>query len=403
MRRAATALACCLVLAAGFEVRAERAEEAVEAAPALEPGAASESESGEPADGEGDPSSLLEDSAVSADVRLAREHFRQGVRLVEQEHWGPALAEFEESYRLHPSGSAALNRALCLHRLRRYREALRAFQDYSGSYGAEASDQIRSGIRQTIDEIRSLVTEVDVRVSHNGARIVVDGVAVGTSPLAEPLLLQSGEHDIAVELEGFLRQEQTVMVVFGRPQPVQFNLEPRPRMGMLRVVSTTPGATLFIDGHDVGAPPYSGEVRADTHTVELRAPGFRTASVEVTVQADGDHLESIDLRRRLHRGWFYSTIGLAGAGLLTFAGLGSAVLVYDARYDETAENASEWYDDGHRLMVAADIALGVAAGLAVVALVLALFTEWNPPQLRADNEDDESDSAWLDAALPATF
>lgn len=313
-----------------------------------------------------------------ADERLAREHFQQGLRLVAEEAWEPALAEFEESMRLVPSASASLDRALCLQRLRRYGEALRAFQAHLARYGGEASAEVRRGIAAAVEEIRSLTTEIPVEVDRDGARVVVDGEVAGTSPLAEPLVLQSGEHEIEVELEGFLRETRTVMVVHGRTEPVRIRLRPRPRTGMIRVLSETPGATVSIDGHDAGPAPFSGRLSEGPHHLLVTAPGHGAREVDVDVEADGDQLESITLHRRVHRAWFYSVAALAGAGLLTFAGLGSAALAGSAQYDPMALDARAARDDGLALVTAADVALGVTCGLAAVATVLAFFADWEP-------------------------
>jgi hypothetical protein len=169
-----------------------------------------------------------------------------------------------------------------------------------------------------------------------------------------------------------------IMVVRGRTEPVRIALREQPRTGILRVLSETSAAVVSIDGHDAGPAPFSGSVNEGRHVVRIAAPGHGSAEVEVDIAADGDHLESLNLRRRVHLAWFIISAALAGAGLLTFAGLGAAALVGSSQYDPLAPDARTVREDGQALVLGADVTLGAACGLAAVALVLSFFTDWGP-------------------------
>ncbi len=78
---------------------------------------------------------------------------------------------------------------------------------------------------------------------------------------------------------------QTVDVASGQRTPVAFTLEPLNKTALVTVtVGGAPSATIFIDGRDVGPAPFKGDLTADRHTIEARAPGFVTVGQTVEVQ-----------------------------------------------------------------------------------------------------------------------
>jgi tetratricopeptide (TPR) repeat protein len=364
----AAPLVWTLTLVIASFAQAARAQEDVPAeADATAGGAAA---AGEAASGEApQPENRPED--------MAHAHFLRGMEYVQRQLWGPALVEFDESLRLHPSRSALFNRALCLQHLQRFQPAMQAFRLYVDRYREQTAPEQLEQIERAIDDLRAVLTAVHVQVNLDGASIELDGVGVGFSPLPEPLMLCSGEHRLEVELEGFQRAERDLMVISGRPVSVRVELGPLPRFGQLRVVSETQGIRLSLDGYEVPIP-YSGRLREGEHRLIARADGYSTRNETVAIEADQEVVETITLERdrRVHRAWFYSLLGLTSAGAVAIAGLGGRAVFYDRRYDPAAENAFEWHAEGRRLMIAADATLGVTLGLAAATLVLSFFTRW---------------------------
>jgi hypothetical protein len=76
-----------------------------------------------------------------------------------------------------------------------------------------------------------------------------------------------------------------VDVASGARTPVTFKIDPVNKTSLVSVtVGGAPSATVFIDGRDVGPSPFKGEVSADRHTIEARAPGYVTVGQTVDVQ-----------------------------------------------------------------------------------------------------------------------
>lgn len=329
---------------------------------------------GAEAGAEGEEAAPAEDPALEE----ARLHFEQGLRLVRREAWGPALAEFEESLRISPTSVAAFNRALCLKHLHRYPESLAAFEGYLERYADEIDRERRADVEAMMGEIRALLTAVTVRVNLDGATVVVDGEAVGTSPLDRPLLLLSGPHEIEVRLAEHEVRRRDIVVVAGRETTEEFVLVPRARRGRLRVESNVPGATVYVDDDELGSVPLDVVLPEGDHEVEVRAEGFRTERQTVRISADEDRIATLTLVRptRAHRGWFWSLVGLTAAGALATTGLGVSVHMLDGDYDPAADDARDRYDQGRSLMIGTDVALGMTCAAAVAAVVLAFYTDW---------------------------
>ena len=312
-------------------------------------------------------------------MEQARLHFAQGMRLVREEQWSGALAEFEVSLQLHATQAASYNRALCLKNLNRYTEALAAFNDFIERYGSQITPEHRAQVERYAGEIRVLLTQVTVRVSMGGATISVNDEEVGTSPLARPLLLLSGPYTFEVRRDGYEPLRRTVVVVAGREMLERFDLVERARIGRIRVEANVSGATVLIDGNEVGVIPYHGALPEGNHEIQVSESGYRTGLQTVTIVADEDRIASVtlDRRTRLHRGWFWATFGLTVTGALTTAGLALAVYMLNDQYDPLASDGWDQYNQGHALIVGADVSLGVSCVTALATLLFGLFTDWD--------------------------
>ena len=107
-------------------------------------------------------------------------------------------------------------------------------------------------------------TELRVTTSPPGALVFVDGEERGTAPLA--IAVAAGAHDVVAErprwnpAHAHVDGPGHVQLVLSRPQ------------ARLRFVSTPPGATVRLDGHDIGVTPLELDADAyEQHSIRLRA------------------------------------------------------------------------------------------------------------------------------------
>ncbi len=156
-----------------------------------------------------------------------------------------------------------------------------------GRSGVSQRVTIEAGRRETVMiELESTPEAGSLRVSCtvSGAEVLVDGRSVGNAPLSVPDIAP-GEHTVTVRAPNHDDWEQRITVTAG--QQTVLHATPSSaasRTGRLTVVSSTPGAIVFIDGSEAGgAPLREHQLSAGQHTVEVRAEGYRSFNTTVNV------------------------------------------------------------------------------------------------------------------------
>ncbi|MCQ8893621.1 MAG: PEGA domain-containing protein [Methanolinea sp.] len=117
----------------------------------------------------------------------------------------------------------------------------------------------------------------------SGATILLDGINRGqTSQTISGL--DSGEHQVVLEKDGYAPYEKTVILSPGRPAFVVANLA---RLyGSLRIQSTPSGAAVFLNGTAAGVTPLViGDLLPGEYTVTLSKTGYVNATRMATVSA----------------------------------------------------------------------------------------------------------------------
>lgn len=298
-------------------------------------------------------------AAAQSDTTRARELFQRGVTLMENQDWGAALVQLEESFRLHPTQVALFDMGLCLKGLRRYREAIAAFERLVDEFSDRGTEARVALARTELDALRALFGTVRVEVRPAGAEILVDGELVGTGPLAEPVALVGGTHVVQARLAGHEAVERQVAVVVGANTTVELALAPvappaGPAAGPARAPRHVRGRA---------PPPRSGvPTRVPTQVERIPTP---TQRIPTPTQVE------------LPPFWFWSAVAVAGAGAVTTAVLGSLVISGDADYRDSRVRLAADREDGRRLALLTDVALGVSLASAIVAGTLYARTRFN--------------------------
>jgi hypothetical protein len=166
------------------------------------------------------------------------------------------------------------------------------FKDWRDSADVNEGEQ-RTMVVDMVAEIKKgmLLVTSDVM----GADVYVDGQRRDAAP-ALITDLPEGPHIVEVKKDGAPAWKQEVQVVAGQQTKVTANLAAT-MVGSLRVVSSTPGAEVWIDGENKG--PANVEIsglRPGQHIVEVKAKGFQPTSVEQTIVAGEQRVAKIDLQ-----------------------------------------------------------------------------------------------------------
>jgi hypothetical protein len=305
----------------------------------------------------------------------ARAIFERAVALMQGEDWETALLEFDRSFALHPSRSALFNRGMCQKALHRYLEAVRSFERWQAEYGDGAPEAEREAVGEALAELRQFLGAIRIVVEPAGAIIAVDGLEVGTAPLAVPVQVGAGRHVVEVTLGGHQPVRREVTVATLERIELAIALEPQAPAVAVAPVEPPDGGTR----PDTDPPPDDGSA----------GPGSIVPPVE------GDRPAAAAADGGLDPVWFWTVGGLAVA-----AGIGGAVaagLTVGAEDDVlSAKDRCDAGDDaacrdGPGLIAtyddtrwAANGLLFGAAGLAVTAAILAIFTEFGGNETPAD-------------------
>src|SRR5207253_10729261 len=134
---------------------------------------------------------------------------------------------------------------VCAKSLRAYARMRSLLLRYQQEVGAALSAEDQSVIEGALVASRDLVGAVKLDVDPAGARVLVDGRAIGTTPLAEPATLDLGDHALRVEKAGFDPVEQTLHVAGGNEITLTLRL-PAQRPTVSLAAAPRPAAQLVV-------------------------------------------------------------------------------------------------------------------------------------------------------------
>lgn len=202
----------------------------------------------------------------------ARERFFRGLQLAENDDWESALREFEQSLDLYPTRVAVKNAAVTLQQLRRFVDARAMYQRLLSVYGTELSPDEQKTVERSLSELDKRVTNVVIRSTPAGAKVVIDGRSLGQTPVT--VAVDAGNHWLRLFKEGYAAFEAPLDLAGGQSKNVDASLNQLTRSGRLRIAEAGGVALdVLIDGVPVGKTPWEGSVEAGTRSVILKGSG----------------------------------------------------------------------------------------------------------------------------------
>jgi hypothetical protein len=195
-----------------------------------------------------------------------------------------ALVEFQRAYDLSHNPRVLFNVGVTEKLLTHYARAVDAWDREQSEGAGQLSAAELQELKNAIGIVQQFVTTIDVTANEADATLTIDDYPVGKTPFAGPVRIDVGKHVVKLTKEGFVDAVEPVDVVAGVKTPVTLKLEPINKTALVTVtVGGTPSATVFVDGRDMGPAPFKGELLAERHTIEARAPGFVTVGQTVDV------------------------------------------------------------------------------------------------------------------------
>ncbi len=251
--------------------------------------------------------------AAPVDVRAqlsdtARRAWDSAKQLAGASDYKGALVEFRRAYDLSHDPRVLYNVGVTEKLLTHYARAVDAWEQELREGAAELGPSEVTEIRNAISIVQQFVTVIDILASEDDATVTIDDVVVGKTPFKGPVHIDVGKRTVKLSKEGFLDSTQTVDAATGQRSAVTFKLEPVSKTAVVTVtVGGAPGATVVIDGKDMGPAPFKGELTAEKHTIEARAPGFVAVGQTVDVQYKTPVNLMLTLSAERHQGRLHVT------------------------------------------------------------------------------------------------
>ncbi|HWA70816.1 MAG TPA: PEGA domain-containing protein [Polyangiaceae bacterium] len=161
-------------------------------------------------------------------IKEAAERYQRGLSIYAEGEYLLALVEFERAYQLAPNYRVLYNIGQVRIQLARYAKALEALQEYLKQGGDEIANERREAVMNDLKMLGERTAKLRLTINEPGADISIDGVLVGTAPLAEPIVVDAGEHTVEVRKGGFYDKSSFVTVAGREEAEVKVDLVKMP-------------------------------------------------------------------------------------------------------------------------------------------------------------------------------
>jgi tetratricopeptide (TPR) repeat protein len=156
-----------------------------------------------------------------ADVAAeASAHFQRGVALYTEADYRGALVEFRRAYEIAPAAPVLYNIGQTYFQLQDYAPALATLQRYLAETGPTAPH--RREVEQTVETLRLRVGRLEITTAGQSCQVAIDDDVVGTTPLAEPVVVGLGKRKVTATCDGMPAESRFAEVAGGEKVKVAF-------------------------------------------------------------------------------------------------------------------------------------------------------------------------------------
>jgi len=139
---------------------------------------------------------------VDDSVEQAKRHFTLGVTFYKDGDLDAALAEFNKAYETRADYRVLYNIGQVQAERHDYAAAMTAMRRYLKDGAREIDEPRRIAVDQALRDMSKRVAAITVTANEAGAEVLVDGVAVALTPMAEALAVNAGIREITVRKAG---------------------------------------------------------------------------------------------------------------------------------------------------------------------------------------------------------
>jgi hypothetical protein len=223
----------------------------------------------------------------------AKSHHAAAEAAAKAKDWAKAADEFRAANALEKSPESAEGLANAEHELGHVTLAYEAYEDYLNTYSAKLPAAKKALAEKRLKELAEKTGAFTIEVNEPGAEIFLDDKSLGKSPLPRPVRVLAGPHRIRVVKEGFLHWEQAPNASAQGQASVSVKLEVDARKARLNVREQgNQQVHVFVDGVDMGAAPWSGDVDGGEHEIVVKSATMLATPQKITV-AKGETKEVV--------------------------------------------------------------------------------------------------------------
>lgn len=167
----------------------------------------------------------------------------------------------------------------------------------AGYYDADTTITVGDAQAQTFQiQLLRLPGYLDLDSNTEAASVFIDGEEIGLTPLSK-IELAAGEHELLVRKERYEPVQQLIEIE-GRQQEQSLSVELMPAWANVSFSTSPAGATVTVNGEDLGLTPLNAEILEGEHEVliKLNAHKAWTESLSVTARLD-QNLPLIELEQ----------------------------------------------------------------------------------------------------------
>lgn len=156
----------------------------------------------------------------------AKSRYLKGVELFEEGDYQAALIEFKRSYECVPNFNVLYNIGQVYFQLQDYANALKTLQQYLDDGGKRIPQSRRTEVERDVEKLRARVATVTIKVSQQGADVLVDDVKIGTSPLPGPVTVSAGKRKFDAVKQGFRTTPKTEEIAGQETREIVLDMQP---------------------------------------------------------------------------------------------------------------------------------------------------------------------------------
>lgn len=217
----------------------------------------------------------------------ARASYESAKILFDDGDFASALLKFRSAYDEQPDPRLLWNMAVCEKNMRHYQNAKVLIERYlkEGESQNLVTDTDKAQAQALLETVAKFSGTLRVHVAEPGVEVLVDGEAVGTTPLEAPIPIDVGKRTVVLQKPGFRTQTFTREETGGGEWLLQTTMEPQ---RALLEVKAPENANVALTSGVLGTGTVRTDLAPGRYLLRVSAPDKQPYELELTLD-DREH------------------------------------------------------------------------------------------------------------------